>query len=728
MMQRKKPDLNKILRSILLILGIVLMLLKISARASAEEMLDYVQDYLYEDMDLHFANWRNYQSSISTIVSQCPYFVRYNVTINGSNYSIYDFFVKEYLGINCLYLNNHYYSAGVGGLPSGGGYLCTKNSSLSFDSTGTCAYKIIVYNNNSLVRIFRYSNTSQYSESSGWFSNARFFRSDLYTFVNVSSDPSSGSYYVNTTNYSAYGNLIINSSKNVFTDVHTTVPDPVDSRFSAWTSLDQSGKKLLNVSWDSQAYPNTGSYTYQSSTIALQVAVNGQSSTVSFSSTDYPELFVSGNSSYIPYKFIQKLANIATVQPSDTFYLEKITLTQQAYPSAAGSSASQSYTASTVYSLNLGEDVVEIPNIQQVQTVSVNYTQIVSGADFAVSSGTSVTPPDWANILSIAICDYTSAGGSTTINDPSLYDYIFMKDNGAMALYSSSSSDFNINIFVNGLTASSTEVSVPFQQGLSLFYKDFLPELFNSYDVVLISMNSINGSSATVTDSYYYTASYYSKLSIRSLGNLQLGVEAAAYYSKALYDYCYIRFNGIAESLESMRISNNNLLSSINANILNLQDFVSSGTDRIVNAISSISSGGGGMSVSDLSGALNTLFMPSFEWDQVNYQDYLDSMGVLALPFEFVFDTQSIIKNNYSASLVMPVNDFSVPLGKDFSDNNIEFTVFEDQEDFTFVPTSIFPASIWSVFQYLAAFGLVIGEAWFTYVHIFRKEEKSGDF
>ena len=140
-------------------------------------------------------------------------------------------------------------------------------------------------------------------------------------------------------------------------------------------------------------------------------ALNGRKVDILANTVDYD---ISGNSSYIPYKFIQKLANIVTVQPSDTFYLEKIILTQQAYPSAAGSSASQSYTASTVYSLNLGEDVVEIPNIQQVQTVSVNYTQIVSGADFAVSSGTSVTPPDWANILSIAICDYTSAGGSTT--------------------------------------------------------------------------------------------------------------------------------------------------------------------------------------------------------------------------------------------------------------------------------------------------------------------------
>lgn len=710
MTQKKRPDLNKILRSIFLILGIVLILLKISARASAEgysSVRDYVVDFFPSTYDF---------SSYDEIFE-------------------YDYITSMY------YSYNGYprYLAVISSAPEIGLF---SGYSDSFSMTGLFQYAVrnntdrfyyyVVYGNENNFSI--YHCTATYSET---ISNYYVFSvsSSAIKTSNVSNQLAflvnggtfKSNYDVLFLNRALYPTRIENYT-SYYNIEDIVFSDSVDSRFSAWTSLDQSGKKLLNVSWDSQAYPNTGNFVYESSTIALQVAVNGQSSTVLFSSIDYPELFISGNSSYIPYKFIQKLANIATVQPSDTFYLEKITLTQQAYPSAAGSSASQSYTASTVYSLNLGEDVVEIPNIQQVQTVSVNYTQIVSGADFAVSSGTSVTPPDWANILSIAICDYTSAGGSTTINDPSLYDYIFMKDNGAMALYSSSSSDFNINIFVNGLTASSTEVSVPFQQGLSLFYKDFLPELFNSYDVVLISMNSINGSSATVTDSYYYTASYYSKLSIRSLGNLQLGVEAAAYYSKALYDYCYIRFNGIAESLESMRISNNNLLSSINANILNLQDLVSSETDRIVNAISGISSGGGGMSVSDLSGALNTLFMPSFEWDQVNYHDYLDSMGVLALPFEFVFDTQSIIKNNYSASLVMPVNDFSVPLGKDFSDNNIEFTVFEDQEDFTFVPTSIFPAALWSVFQYLAAFGLVIGEAWFTYVHIFRKEEKSGDF
>lgn len=725
MMQKKRPDINKILRSILLILGIVLMLLKISARASAADMPDYVKEYLDDYLvDNNFPS--SFQTYYNNAVSDgCAYFLAYQLG-GGWHYLFmcsHEYTFEPRSTSSAWYPGTTPFNGNFNG-SFGSQYLgSTVNPNATSNYSGF-AYSFLWQNSGSPIKAYKYSIIPKTGSTTY---NGKTVYSIYGSQTSLYSISISVTYNQSYSNIACYGNMWIDTSGSLKAQ-ETTVPDPVDSRFSAWTSLDQSGKKLLNVSWDSQAYPNTGNFVYESSTIALQVAVNGHSSTVSFSSTDYPELFVSGNSSYIPYKFIQKLANIATVQPSDTFYLEKITLTQQAYPSAAGSSASQSYTASTVYSLNLGEDVVEIPNIQQVQTVSVNYTQIVSGADFAVSSGTSVTPPDWANILSIAICDYTSAGGSTTINDPSLYDYIFMKDNGAMALYSSSSSDFNINIFVNGLTASSTEVSVPFQQGLSLFYKDFLPELFNSYDVVLISMNSINGSSATVTDSYYYTASYYSKLSIRSLGNLQLGVEAAAYYSKALYDYCYIRFNGIAESLESMRISNNNLLSSINANILNLQDFVSSGTDRIVNAISSISSGGGGMSVSDLSGALNTLFMPSFEWDEVNYQYYLDSMGVLALPFEFVFDTQSIIKNNYSALLVMPVNDLSVPLGKDFSNNDIEFTVFEDHEDFTFSPTSIFPAALWSVFQYLAAFALVIGEAWFTYVHIFRKEEKSGDF
>lgn len=725
MTQKKRPDFNKILRSILLILGIVLMLLKISARASAADMPDYVKDYLDDYLiDNNFPS--TFQSYYNSAVSDgCAYFLAYQLG-NGWHY---------------LFMCSHEYtfeprSTSYAWYPGTTQFNGTFNGSFDSQYLGSTvnpdtvsnysgfAYSFLWQNNGSPIKAYKYTITPKTGSTTF---NGKTVYSIYGSQSSLYSISISVTYNQSYSNVACYGNMWIDTS-GLLKAQETTVPDPVDSRFSAWTSLDQSGKKLLNITWDSQAYPNTGNFVYESSTIALQVAVNGQSSTISFSSTDYPDLFISGNSSYIPYKFIQKLANIATVQSSDTFYLEKITLTQQAYPSAAGSSAIQSFTASTVYSLNLGEDVVEIPNIQQVQNVSVNYTQIVSGTDFAVSSGTSVTPPDWANILSIAICDYTSAGGSTTINDPSLYDYIFMKDNGAMTLYSSTSSDFNLNIFVNGLTASSTEVSVPFQQGLSLFYKDFLPQLFNSYDVVLISMNSINGNSATVTNSYYYTASYYSKLSIRSLGNIQSGVEAAAYYGKALYDYSYQRFNGIAESLESLRLSSNNLLSSVNANILNLQDFVSSGTDRIVNAISGISSGGGGMSVSDLSGALNTLFMPSFEWDEVNYQDYLDSMGVLALPFEFVFDTQSIIKNNYSASLVMPVNDFSVPLGKDFSNNDIEFTVFEDHEDFTFSPTSIFPAAIWSIFQYLAAFGLVIGEAWFTYIHIFRKEEKSGDF
>ena len=78
MMQKKRPDINKILRSILLILGIVLMLLKISARASAADMPDYVKEYLDDYLvDNNFPS--SFQTYYNNAVSDgCAYFLPNN--------------------------------------------------------------------------------------------------------------------------------------------------------------------------------------------------------------------------------------------------------------------------------------------------------------------------------------------------------------------------------------------------------------------------------------------------------------------------------------------------------------------------------------------------------------------------------------------------------------------------------------------------------------------------
>ena len=729
MIQKKSPDFNKILRSILLILGIVFMLLKISAKAGAEGMASDTIDFV-EDLAVYMSD--DLKSSMETVYSDCPFF--FYAEKNGFKYFVFysndDIYIRYFINRGDSFYGQFDML-----------YYVSVNSNIQgidlplSSNVPNYIYTLFQYYNHptdwTLTKVNINSSPSYTMGSFGHYAPASM--SLVYRDPNAPT----GGYFsgegVSPSLFEKYGgrglSYGVNSSNYALYDIDNTfVSNPVDSRFTAWTSLDQAGKKLLNISWDSQVYPNTGSFTYQSSTIALQVAVNGQSSTVLFSSTDYPELFISGNSSYIPYKFIQKLANIATVQETDTFYLEKITLTQQAYPSVAGSSASQTFSASTVYSLNLGADVVEIPAVPSVTPVPISDTNIVDTTFFnnvvggSVSVSADYPVPSWANHVQVAVGENPSAPYDLYLS------WAYLEEISTQIL----DMDFTFGSG-SSLVGADAELVTEYFKNLDygvLFQRFSQDYLLDYADIVTFDCYNLDSSNNAyiVKRIVIYTDSYFYKMQLKSLGNLQDMIEANTYYVKALYDYSYARFNGMAESLESLRISNNNFLSSINVNILNLQDLVSSGTDRIVNAISGISSGGGGMSVSDLSGALNTLFMPSFEWDEVNYQDYLDSMGVLALPFEFVFDTQSIIKNNYSASLVMPVNDLSVPLGKDFSNNDIEFTVFEDHEDFTFSPTSIFPAALWSVFQYLAAFALVIGEAWFTYVHIFRKEEKSGDF
>ena len=85
MTTKKRPDLNKILRSILLILGIVFMLLKISAHASAADMPNYVKEYLDDYLvDNNFSS--TFQTYYNSAISDgCTYFLAYQLG-NGWHY------------------------------------------------------------------------------------------------------------------------------------------------------------------------------------------------------------------------------------------------------------------------------------------------------------------------------------------------------------------------------------------------------------------------------------------------------------------------------------------------------------------------------------------------------------------------------------------------------------------------------------------------------------------
>ena len=361
MKENKRNKLKTTLQIIMYIFIILSFLRSFLAKASAEEMPKYVQEYLFNDMDSHFTNWRIYQTQINTIVSECPYFVRYNLTIGSTNYVFYDFFKYEHLGINNVFINNYFYSEGSA--ESGSGYIMTKSNANILSSTGVTAYRFVISNSSTLYYILSYTCTSSTPTRGAWFNTGYFYTGgNSYYLRLVNASVSSSSFYVNTSSYVGYGNLFINNSKNNFVGTTTTVPDPVDSRFSAYTTLDDLGKPVLNVKWDSQVYPTTGSFNYVKSVLSLTIDKNGTGTVVSFDSEEYPELFINATSSYIPYMYINKVANIVTSESTDILTLTKIQLTQYAYPSGASSSSATAYTASTIYNLNLNTPEMSNPD------------------------------------------------------------------------------------------------------------------------------------------------------------------------------------------------------------------------------------------------------------------------------------------------------------------------------------------------------------------------------
>lgn len=159
-------------------------------------------------------------------------------------------------------------------------------------------------------------------------------------------------------------------------------------------------------------------------------------------------------------------------------------------------------------------------------------------------------------------------------------------------------------------------------------------------------------------------------------------------------------------------------LKTINVNI-------NKGFDSVVSAITNISFPvSGGFSLEDLSDELQSLFIPTKTWADLGYDEYKDSLGVLALPFEFTFDSLDIIKDssNYSSNFELHVNPLSVDI-PDIDGSTKNFDVFVES-DISMSPTSVFPASVWNTLQYFNLFTLVVVQALITYNHIFGGEER----
>ena len=254
--------------------------------------------------------------------------------------------------------------------------------------------------------------------------------------------------------------------------------------------------------------------------------------------------------------------------------------------------------------------------------------------------------------------------------------------------------------------------------------------------VPVVSVDDLAGYLVCISDRYY--DHYNSELNLDLIKQLQLSAENSVLF----YDALKTRLDDLAEDMDfgfnSLTDINDGTqykiigwLKTIDTNISSsftgLGSSLSSGFNSVVDAINNIviPSGGSSYSLPALSDELEYLFKPSLEWSAINYNDYVESLGVLALPFEFTFDVLDIAENQYDSDLKLHINQLSVdvPLEAGTNPETTSFTVLSDQ-DIDFEPTSVIPSALWSTLQYLNAFGLVLVQALGTYNHIFRGGDK----
>ena len=124
----------------------------------------------------------------------------------------------------------------------------------------------------------------------------------------------------------------------------------------------------------------------------------------------------------------------------------------------------------------------------------------------------------------------------------------------------------------------------------------------------------------------------------------------------------------------------------------------------------------------EITDSLEYLFIPSFSWSTINYNEYLDSLGILSMPFRFGSSVFSGLENGYSPNLEYHLYEAAVPLPASLGVSGNSFKLWDDQ-DFTLVTASIIPDQ--DLLANIRLFNLIIcimSQAFLTYLHIFRRE------
>lgn len=724
---KKKLDLQKILRCIFLALAIVSMLIAIATKVSAEEYInnfDNIFDVVAQSSNVSNSDF-DYISNylLDKNIKHYAYITRSENTSALFFTSLDDIIIDGYISGSTFYtyIRYPYY--------------------ISQLSNNTAIYYVLFIAPNSNYGFFEYKINGIYSPGNFTYNNTVYYgftaegNKILGENLNSINLPYGINYYVSDLNFDfIYRDSTAYNTYN-YQNLAEVVPpeDPVvvNSKFKIYSTFGSAGisDPILHIEYNDTLFD--AGYTYTSFTqYDLTFEVDGETVVYSADSDQFPDDFFTAeyNSGFrVPYEYIYEMLSdqLFNFSEASSVKLVQVDMTATAYPDLAQLGTPQTKTASTLCSLNLkGYDLApeyDDDSPAEISDKTLVYDQVVDSNDYINHSGqfNSANIPSWANMVTIIV--YNDPVGQN-FNAPFSCD-LYINDDILKSFSFSGYTDPNYIITSSTGTVIDYDHLVLNKAYLSEFI--IVSKLLDSADCVHFISGDYDGNGTWTTyDSYLFiNQSYYQKLTIKGIGNLQSAVEAGSYYIKGLYTYVYNKLNSMADNSITYYTNSftalqeqKSILGSINSGLLSVKDTISSGTDRIVNAIGSISSGGSSYNLPSLSNEIQRLFIPSLSWESIDFDEYIDSLGVLGLPFTSTNDVLMATRSNYSPDFEIHINDFKPTiLGE-------TFTVFEDQ-DFSFNPRRIFSLEIWTTLQYLNAFVLILGEAWFTYCHIFRREK-----
>lgn len=566
---------------------------------------------------------------------------------------------------------------------------------------------------------------------------------------------------------SSYVGQITYDMPNVYS---ISLVPPYDSAFEIYKTYGVGGinDPILHVGYteplSSQGFPYNSYTSY-----TLTFDVDGTSVLVTVSSDGvYADYFVD-TSTNLPMEFIYRMLQNQMLNFSDanSVRLTNVSMSATFYPTTDFTVGTpETYTKSTLCDLVLKggiDNEYDSDNINEITSIQTDFksiltnnaytnTNIVSVDDLVANEGIEYPLemlPSWASnavLLMTQADNFDATIYPSTWNDLVNYSrYVITKNyRDSYHLYYQPSS---VTPNYTGNVGEDIIDNMQFYSSADLYsiVYDYIDRWVDSYLLVVYMGNG--------RFDYYmiYTDRYFNKLTINGISNVQQATQSVGYYTKGIYDYLYSRLNNMSDNMASFfggSLSNqtvsNGILSSINTNVINIQDYVNGISGKmtlhnsdmnqkltsILSAINNLSFDVGDVEIGltsadiarDMTTSLNTLFMPTYDSIEDNFDDYKDSLGILALPFDYANGLYGSIKNSYSNTMELDIPSAS------YRDNNGDEHVVMNGFHWTFDPKSLFneDENILSIFyslQYFNAFLAILLASWLTYCHIFRRDE-----